>query len=203
MPIISPVAYASRCRLSPFFARILGNRQQKMQVDVSFGEYLIMLYDMMWTLLFVGILVFAVLITVALIHKQPKRKIVMLCVVLLAFVLLLVGVSLLFLNHVTKWHDSDDEIVLYPTTELVTDSFVIDSTASVWNATVYISGHLSDTMFVSFTDGSYPSWDDIKLIGDIDEEISNDWYSHRLHVQHRSNSVTEGDSVVMTCEFAR
>ena len=203
MPIISPVAYASRCRLSPFFARILGNRQQKMQVDVSFGEYLIMLYDMMWTLLFVGILVFAVLITVALIHKQPKRKIVMLCVVLLAFVLLLVGVSLLFLNHVTKWHDSDDEIVLYPTTELVTDSFVIDSTASVWNATVYISGHLSDTMFVSFTDGSYPPWDDIKLIGDIDEEISNDWYSHRLHVQHRSNSVTEGDSVVMTCEFAR
>ena len=52
----------------------------------------------------------------------------------------------------------DEKIVLYPTTEVVTDSLVIDSTTSVLNATVHIKGHLSDTMFVSFTDGSYPSW---------------------------------------------
>ena len=96
----------------------------------------------------------------------------------------------------------DDKIVLYPSNEVVTDSLVIDSTTSVFNATVHIKGHLSDTMFVSFTDGSYPSWHNVTLIGDIDKKISNDWYEYYLHVQYHSNSVTEGDSVVVTCEFA-
>ena len=96
----------------------------------------------------------------------------------------------------------DDKIVLYPSNEVVTDSLVIDSTTSVFNATVHIKGHLSDMMFVSFTDGSYPSWHNDTLIGDIDKKISNDWYEYYLHVQYHSNSVTEGDSVVVTCEFA-
>ena len=97
----------------------------------------------------------------------------------------------------------DEKIVLYPTTEVVTASLVIDSTTHVFNATVHIMGHLSDTMFVSFTDGSYHSWHNDTLIGDIDKKISNDWYEHYLHVQYHSNSVTKEDSVVVTCEFAQ
>ena len=42
-----------------------------------------------------------------------------------------------------------------------------------------------------------------EVIGDIDTVYSNDWYNDKLHFQYYSNSVTEGDSVVMTCEFAR
>ena len=91
---------------------------------------------MLWTLLLTGLFLFVAVITIAVIRKQPKKKIIMLSVGLMAFVALLVSVSLVLINHWTK-HDSDGDIVLYPTTELVTDSFVIDSTASVWNATMY------------------------------------------------------------------
>lgn len=100
--------------------------------------------------------------------------------------------------------DYDCRKVLYPSTESVTDSFVIDldSTAYVWQATVRVKGHLSDTMHLSFYEAGDNFIEDITLTGDIDEVFSNDWYDYRLHFQYRSNAVTEGDSVVMTCEFA-
>ena len=95
--------------------------------------------------------------------------------------------------------------VLYPTTETVTDSFVVDldSTEFVWQATVHVKGHLSDTMQISFYDAGDNFIEDLTLIGDMDEEFYNDWYDYRLHFQYHSNAVTEGDSVVMTCDFAR
>ena len=102
-----------------------------------------------------------------------------------------------------KGGDYDCRKVLYPTTETVTDSFVVDSTPYVWQATVRVKGHLFDTMYVSFYEAGDNFINDITLIGDIDETFSNDWYDYRLHFQYRSNAVTEGDSVVMTCNFAR
>ena len=98
----------------------------------------------------------------------------------------------------------DGRKVLYPTTETVTDSFVVDldSTEFVWQATVRVKGHLSDTMQISFYEAGDNFIEDLTLIGDIDEEFSNDWYDYRLYFQYHSNAVTEGDSVVMTCEFA-
>lgn len=101
-----------------------------------------------------------------------------------------------------KNSDYDCKKVLHPTTEIVTDSFVIDSTANVWQATVRVKGHLCDTMHISFYEAGDNFIEDITLMGDIDEAFSNDWYDYRLHFQYRSNAVTEGDSVVMTCEFA-
>ncbi len=98
--------------------------------------------------------------------------------------------------------DYDYRKVLYPTTEIVTDSFSIDSTVYVWQATVKVKGHLSDTMHISFYNAGDNFIEDITLIGDIDEAFTNDWYDYRLHFQYHSNAVTEGDSVVMTCEFA-
>jgi hypothetical protein len=97
----------------------------------------------------------------------------------------------------------EGKIVLYPTTEPVTDSFAIESTATVWKATVHVKGHLSDTMYISFNKARDNFRNDETLIGDIDTVYSNDWYNDKLHFQYYSNSVTEGDSVVMTCEFAR
>ena len=101
-----------------------------------------------------------------------------------------------------KNSDYDCKKVLYPATEIVTDSFVIDSTAYVWQAAVRVKGNLSDTMHISFYDAGDNFINDLTLIGDIDEVFSNDWYDYRLHFQYRSNAVKNGDSVVMTCEFA-
>ncbi len=97
----------------------------------------------------------------------------------------------------------DGKTVLYPTTELATDSFAIESTATVWKASVHFKGHLSDTMYISFREAGDNFCNDETLIGDIDKVYSNDWYNDKLHFQYFSNSVTEGDSVVMTCKFAR
>ena len=97
----------------------------------------------------------------------------------------------------------DGKIVLYPTTEPVTDSFAIESSATVWKATVHVKGHLSDTMFISFKKAGDNFCNDETLIGDIDKVYSNDWYNDKLHFQYYSNSVAKGDSVVMTCEFTR
>ena len=58
-------------------------------------------------------------------------------------------------------------------------------------------------MYISFNKAGDNFWNDDTLIGDIDKVYSNDWYNDKLHFQYYSNSVTEGDSVVMTCEFAR
>ena len=99
--------------------------------------------------------------------------------------------------------DYDARTVLYPTTEAATDSFVALDSAMPSMATVRARGHVSDTMYVSFTDGSYRSWHDDTLMGDVDWEYSNEWYDTKLHVQYRSKSVTDGDSVVMTCEFSK
>jgi hypothetical protein len=112
---------------------------------------------------------------------------------------------LLALITITSCGDNqyDGKIVLYPTTEPVTDSFAIESTATVWNATVCVKGHLSDTMYISFNKAGDNFWNDEALIGDIDKIYSNDWYNDKLHFQYYSSSVTKGDSVVMTCEFAR
>lgn len=97
----------------------------------------------------------------------------------------------------------DGKIVLYPTTEPATDSFAIESSATVWNATVHVKGHLSDTMYISFNKAGDNFYNDESLIGDIDKVYSNDWYNDKLHFQYYSNSVAKGDSVVMTCEFTR
>jgi len=121
------------------------------------------------------------------------KKIVMLCAVVLAFVA----------TTSCGNNQYDGKIVLYPTTELVTDSFAIESTATVWKATMHVKGHLADTMYISFNKAGDNFWNDDTLIGDIDKVYSNDWYNDKLHFQYYSNSVTEGDSVVMTCEFAR
>lgn len=121
------------------------------------------------------------------------KKIVMLYAVVLALVATTSCVN----------NQYDDKIVLFPTTEPVTDSFTIESTTTVWKATVHVKGHLSDTMFISFKKAGDNFWNDEALIGDIDKVYSNDWYNDKLHFQYHSNSVTEGDSVVMTCEFAR
>ncbi|MCR5424321.1 MAG: hypothetical protein K6E93_06135 [Bacteroidales bacterium] len=102
-----------------------------------------------------------------------------------------------------KTSDYDGRKVLYPTTEIVTDSFVTDSTPYVWRASVRIKGHLSDTMHLSFYEAGDNFSEDLTLIGDIDEEFSNDWYDYRLHIQYRSNAVTKGDSVIITCDFAQ
>ena len=99
--------------------------------------------------------------------------------------------------------DYDARTVLYPTTEVATDSFVELDSAMPSMAAVRAGGHVSDTMYVSFTDGSYRSWHDDTLMGDVDWEYSNEWYDTKLHVQYRSKSVTDGDSVVMTCEFSK
>ena len=121
------------------------------------------------------------------------KKIVMLCAVVFAFV------------ATTSCGDNQYEgkIILYPTTKPVTDSFAIESTATVWKATVRVKGHLSDTMYISFKKAGDDFCNDEALIGDIDKVYSNDWYNDKLHFQYYSNSVIEGDSVVMTCEFAR
>ena len=121
------------------------------------------------------------------------KKIVMLCAVVIALV-----TTISCSNN-----QYDGKTVLYPTTELATDSFAIESSATVWNATVHVKGHLSDTMYISFNKAGDNFWNDEALIGDIDKVYSNDWYNDKLHFQYHSNSVTEGDSVVMTCEFAR
>ena len=97
----------------------------------------------------------------------------------------------------------DGKTVLYPTTELATDSFAIESTATVWKASVHFKGHLSDTMYISFRKAGDNFCNDETLIGDIDTVYSNDWYNDKLHFQYYSHSVTEGDSVVMTYKFAR
>jgi hypothetical protein len=99
--------------------------------------------------------------------------------------------------------DYDARTVLYPTTEVATDSFVALDSAMPSMATVRARGHVLDTMYVSFTDGSYRSWHDDTLMGDVDWEYSNEWYDTKLHVQYRSKSATDGDSVVMTCEFSK
>ena len=118
----------------------------------------------------------------------------------------LCGIVLMAGCNDTRCKDSgyDGRKVLYPTTETVTDSFVVDldSTEFVWQATVRVKGHLSDTMHISFYEAGDNFIEDLTLIGDIDEALSNDWYDYRLRFQYRSNAVTEGDSVVMTCEFA-
>ena len=112
---------------------------------------------------------------------------------------------LLALITITSCGDNqyDGKIVMYPTTEPVTDGFAIESSATVWNATVHVKGHLADTMYISFNKAGDNFWNDDTLIGDIDKVYSNDWYRDKLHFQYYSNSVTKGDSVVMTCEFAR
>ena len=121
------------------------------------------------------------------------KKIVLLCAVALAFVA----------TTSCGNNQYDGKIVLYPTTELVIDSFAIESTATVWKASVHFKGHLSDTMYISFRKAGDNFCNDETLIGDIDKVYSNDWYNDKLHFQYFSNSVTEGDSVVMTCKFAR
>ena len=121
------------------------------------------------------------------------KKIVMLCAVVIALV-----TTISCSNN-----QYDGKTVLYPTTELVTDSFAIESTATVWKATVHVKGYLSDTMYISFRKAGDNFCKDETLIGDIDKVYSNDWYNDKLHFQYFSNSVTEGDSVVMTCKFAR
>ena len=121
------------------------------------------------------------------------KKRVILCSVVLAFVA----------TTSCGNNQYDGKIVLYPTTELVTDSFAIESTATVWKASVHVKGHLADTMYISFNKAGDYFWNDDTLIGDIDKVYSNDWYRDKLHFQYYSNSVTKGDSVVMTCEFAR
>lgn len=60
------------------------------------------------------------------------KKIVMLCAVVIALV-----TTISCSNN-----QYDGKTVLYPTTELVTDSFAIESTATVWKATVHVKGHL-------------------------------------------------------------
>ena len=78
------------------------------------------------------------------------KKIVMLCAVALALIMTTSCVN----------NQYDGKIVLYPTTEPVTDSFAIESTATVWKATVHVKGHLSDTMYISFNKAGDNFWND-------------------------------------------
>ena len=69
---------------------------------------------------------------------------------------------LLALITITSCGDNqyDGKIVMYPTTEPVTDSFAIESSATVWNATVHVKGHLADTMYISFNKAGDNFWND-------------------------------------------
>ena len=95
----------------------------------------------------------------------------------------------------------DGRIVMYPTTEPVSDSIVIDSTAIVTSVILQLSGHLSDTMFLTISDCNTRPWHDT-LIGHVEMKHGPyDWYDNKLFVQYYTKGVSDGDSVVLTCWF--
>lgn len=98
---------------------------------------------------------------------------------------------------------NDGRLVMYPTTEPMTDSIVIDSPENVSTVRYLLAGHLSDTMFLLISDGYGTEWYDT-LIGCVErDEGPYDWYDNRMSVQYYSKKVSDGDSVVMTCWFVK
>ena len=92
---------------------------------------------------------------------------------------------------------------MYPTTEPVTDSIIIDSTENVSTVRYLLAGHLTDTMFLLISDGYGTEWYDT-LTGCVERnEGPYDWYENRRSVQYYSTTVSGGDSVVMTCWFGK
>ena len=124
---------------------------------------------------------------------------------LVCTVLLLLGASMqscFDLFDLTKGLE-DGRIVMYPTTEPLTDSIVIDSAESVTVIRYQLAGHLSDNMFLLISDGHGTEWHDT-LIGCVERnEGPYDWYYNRMSVQYYSKGVSDGDSVVMTCWFGK
>lgn len=87
---------------------------------------------MLKILIFSGILIIVALITNAIIHKRPKKKTLILCGAIMAFIALSICAAIILFANLNKRYDGEN--VMYPTTETVTDSFVIDSSEIVNNA---------------------------------------------------------------------
>ena len=89
----------------------------------------------------------------------------------------------------------DGELVIYPSNEMQTDTLVsADTTQMISCAEVSLKGYAKDTLFLSFSDGSF--WE-VKLIGDIDTTYRNDWYDEYLPVSYCTKTSNNSDSVVM------
>ena len=89
----------------------------------------------------------------------------------------------------------DGELVIYPSNEMQTDTLVsADTTQMISCAEVSLKGYAKDTLFLSFSDGSF--WE-VKLIGDIDTTYRNDWYDEYLPVSYCTKTSNNSDSVVI------
>lgn len=97
----------------------------------------------------------------------------------------------------------DGRIVMHPSIEPMNDSIVIDSSANVTTVRFLLAGSLSDTMFLTISDGSSHPWHDT-LTGYVELDYGPyDWYYHKLFVQYHTKGVSDDDSVVMTCWFGK
>ena len=97
----------------------------------------------------------------------------------------------------TPWNG---EIVIHPSGEVKTDTIAIDSSYLPWCAEISLKGYTKDTLYLSFSDGSF--WQGA-LVGNIDKTIRNDWYSDTLLVTHHTRTEDERDSVVIQYSFGK
>lgn len=134
-------------------------------------------------------------------QNQTMKKTLAIASVILAIILTILAGAYLMMSRIGSKYDG--RIVIHPTTETVTDSIVIDSNALVECVRLSFAGELSDTLFLTISDGSSQPWEHA-MIGHIDEKWpAYDWYYHKLFVKYRAKSASEQDSLVMTCWFGR
>ena len=116
---------------------------------------------------------------------------------LVVFTLIYAIGMLVACKNETPW---DGEIVIHPSGEVKTDIIAIDSTCLPWCAEISLKGYTKDTLYLSFSDGSF--WQGM-LVGNIDETIRNDWYSDTLLVTYHTSKEYKSDSVVIQYSFGK
>jgi len=128
------------------------------------------------------------------------KKILMLCAAMMAMVAMMQSCFDLFDLPIGPY---DGSIVMYPSIEPMNDSIVVDSSVNVTTVRLLLAGSLSDTMFLTISDGSSHPWHDT-LTGHVEMDYGPyDWYYHKLFVQYYTKGVSDDDSVVMTCWFGK
>ena len=121
------------------------------------------------------------------------KKIMLLCTAMLALAAM-TGCK----SESENENPTDGEIVIYPRSELQTDTISIDSTYLPWCVNLKLKGRTQDTLFLSFGDGSFG---DVKLLGNIDTTDQNDWYSELLPATYHTKTTNDGDSLIIKYSF--
>ena len=80
------------------------------------------------------------------------------------------------------------------------ENIAIDSSYLPWCAEISLKGYTKDTLYLSFSDGSF--WQGA-LVGNIDKTIRNDWYSDTLLVTYHTSKEYKSDSVVVKYYFGK